>query len=519
MSWPALAAKPVALMILATAAVARAFDPAGMVYAQPGDLEAKVQGSGKTKRVAPSSRIAFGPQADVPDGSFRLLVDDGVEALELTGSYAYDGRNVTLLPDASSIAGALEDWVETTGDLPTDSVALACDARARTKIRNRRGVETATTRLKLRCLGSVAGVGEPVEVELRFRARGALAAGLRQIVVSPDGRGFQLAGTRTRFRPWGMNYGNAGRLMEDFWEHEWETLAGDFRELEAHGANVVRVHLQLGKFMDAPDRPNAVALEHLGRLLRLAEDTGLYLIVTGLGSYRPADVPAWYDALDEPGRWAVQAAFWEAVSEVGASSRAVFSYDLMNEPLSPRVWRAPGRWSSGDLFGEYDFVQYIALDPAGRRTPDIAVAWIRRMTAAIRKHDGHALVTVGLLPWSSLSGFHPEDVAPELDFISVHVYPSTRVPVQGMESLHHHAVGKPVLLEETFPLFVSEAEFEEFLRASREIAAGWLGHYDGETLEELDAIDRAGELSFSQAIYRSWLGLFVRLKPRFAPAS
>src|SRR5690348_5145980 len=63
------------------------------------------------------------------------------------------------------------------------------------------------------------------------------------------------------------------------------------------GANVVRVHLQLAKFMDAPDRPSGKALDRLGKLLALAERLRLYLDLTGLGCYHKKDVPAWYDRL------------------------------------------------------------------------------------------------------------------------------------------------------------------------------------------------------------------------------
>ena len=346
-------------------------------------------------------------------------------------------------------------------------------------------------------------------------------AHLERIVVSSDGRGFVTAVTKRPFRPWGMNYGNAGRLMEDFWNEDWPTLADDFRELHALGANVVRIHLQFGKFMDAPDQPNRSALRQLQRLLRLAEETGLYLDVTGLACYRPADVPEWYDALDEPARWAAQAKFWESVAEVCASSPAVFCYDLINEPVSPATLREPGKWPSGNLFGGYDFLQYIALDPAGRKREDLAVQWIRRMVAAIRRQDDDALITVGLLPWSRdwkhLSGFLPEAVAPELSFISVHIYPDSKKPGEAMESLRLFAVGKPVVIEETFPLTCSVAELEDFLRASRELACGWIGHYDGASLEELNALERAGQLNLKQAAYREWLRLFVRLQPEFAP--
>jgi hypothetical protein len=318
-----------------------------------------------------------------------------------------------------------------------------------------------------------------------------------------------------------MNYGNAGRLMEDFWNTDWETFGGDFRELKALGANVARVHLQFGKFMDAPDRPNQHALRQLRRILELAEKSGLYLDLTGLACYRPVDTPAWYDALDEPVRWAAQAKFWEAVAAIGASSPAVFCYDLMNEPISPAERRAPGQWRSGHLFGGFDFIQYIALDPAGRTREAIVQQWIERMTAAIRRHDTNALITVGLLPWSRqwkhLSGFVPEKIASQLDFISVHIYPDKARPDEAMESLRVCAASKPIVIEETFPLTCDVLQLEVFLRASREIACGWIGHYDGQTSQELDALERDSKLTIPQAIYREWLRLFARLKPEFSP--
>jgi len=225
--------------------------------------------------------------------------------------------------------------------------------------------------------------------------------------------------------------------------------------------------------------------------------------------------------LDEPDRWAAQANFWENIAAVCASSPAIFCYDLINEPLSPGEKRPPGKWRSGNLFGGYDFLQFIALDPGRRAREEIPVEWIRRMSAAIRLHDREALITVGLLPWSRewkhLSGFVPEKVAPELSFISVHLYPDHNKPGEALESLRRFAVGKPVVIEEIFPLSCGVAELEDFMRASREFACGWIGHYDGATPAELDAREREGKLTVAQAAYRDWLRLFVRLKPEFAP--
>ena len=344
---------------------------------------------------------------------------------------------------------------------------------------------------------------------------------LERIRVAPDSRGFIMANSKQPFHPWGFNYGNNGRFMEDFWDNDWQTFADDFSKMKALGANVVRVSLQYGKFMSGPDQPNPEEFKQLSRTLRLAEQTGLYLDVTGLACYRPCDTPKWYNAMDEPHRWAAQSNFWSAVAATCAQSPAVFCYDLVNEPISPGSKREPGAWPSGSLFGGSDFLQYIALDPDGRKREDIAVKWIRVMTTAIRSHDANALITVGLLPWDPhggfYSGFAPKKIAPELDFIAVHIYPETKDPGTAMEGLRKCAVDKPVVIEETFPLRCDSAQLENFLRDSKRIACGWMGHYDGCSLQDFDSLERAGKLTLPQAIYREWARLFVKLKPEFAP--
>jgi len=340
---------------------------------------------------------------------------------------------------------------------------------------------------------------------------------MERVRVANDGRGFVLTPSGRPFTPWGLNYGNAGRLIEDFWEADWPTLADDFREMKGLGANVVRVHLQFGKFMDGPDRPNAKALECLGRLLGLAESTGLYLDLTGLGCYRTADVPPWYDRLSEEDRWSAQAAFWGAIAARSGQSPAVFCYDLINEPFAGGGDKKPGDWYSGKPFGGYDFVQWIALDLRGRAREEIARSWIRRLSVAIREHDRDHLITVGLLPWmpswGHLSGFIPATVAPELDFVSVHIYPEKGKVADAIEVLKHFEAGKPIVIEETFNLTCSSAELEEFIRLSRPIARGWMGHYDGMTPEEIEGLRRKRSLTPSEAIYLGWLDLFRKLAP------
>ena len=163
------------------------------------------------------------------------------------------------------------------------------------------------------------------------------------------------------------------------------------------GANVVRVHLQFGKFMLSPDKLNPDALARLSRLLQLAEETGLYLDLTGLACYRKADVPAWYDTLPDSERWAAQARFWEGVAAQCSTSPAVFCYDLINEPIASGSQRKPGDWYSGEL-GGLNFIQFINLEAKGRSSGQIAQQWIKTMTRAIHKRDRRHLITVGLLP-------------------------------------------------------------------------------------------------------------------------
>ena len=339
------------------------------------------------------------------------------------------------------------------------------------------------------------------------------------IQISANGRGFQLGAAGPRFVPWGFNYDrdHKMRLIEDYWHTEWETVASDFREMKALGANVVRVHLQFGRFMRSATEPDSRNLARLDRLLALAEQTGLYLDVTGLGCYHKQDVPPWYDALGEAERWSAQAAFWGAVAKTCARSSAVFCYDLMNEPVVPAGRNPPGAWLGPPFAGKH-YVQFIALDSAGRDRAGLGRQWVERLVRAIRVHDVRHLVTVGLVDWSLerpglTSGMVPAQIAGPLDFLCVHLYPRTGKQREDLETLAGFtAVGKPVVIEETFPLQCSMESFASFIEASRPHAAGWLGFYWGKTIEELGAATN----SLADTLTKQWLEFFQAQAPRVA---
>jgi hypothetical protein len=333
---------------------------------------------------------------------------------------------------------------------------------------------------------------------------------MESIRVASDGVSFA-QGDGKKFIAWGFNYDRdaQGRLLEDYWADEWSTVEADFQEMKALGANVVRIHLQLGKFMAAPDRADEASLERLAQLVKLAERTGLYLKLTGLGCYHKQDVPKWYDPLPEPDRWAVQARFWEHIARVGAPSPAIFGYDLMNEPILPGREKETD-WLGGEFGGKY-FVQRIALDLAGRTREEVAKAWVTKMADAIRRHDTRHMITVGVIPWALVFPgakplFYSPEVAEKLDFVSVHFYPEQGEIDKALRALSVYEVGKPLVIGEVFPLKCGMDELDEFITRSEEIADGWIGFYWGKTIEDY----RKENGSIGDAITRAWLEYFQR---------
>ncbi len=335
-----------------------------------------------------------------------------------------------------------------------------------------------------------------------------------RIRLSSDGRSFVREPSGRPFLAWGFNYDHDrhGRLLEDYWEAEWETVREDFREMKALGANVVRVHLQFGKFMDAPDRPRAAALARLEQLLELARETRLYLDLTGLGCYDKSAVPDWYDAMDTSHRWAAQAVFWSAIAQRCAGRAEVWCYDLMNEPILPPA-EGTRDWLAGPLDDKF-YVQRIARTLEGRARQELAHAWVRTLVRAIRQHDRDALVCVGEIPWTMVFPgaapvFFTEATSNLLDFAAIHVYPKTRELERATRAIKvYGALGRPVVIEEIFPLACTPAELETWMLSVRDQVAGFIGFYWGQTLQEY-----AAEPSIPHALARGWLELFQRWSP------
>ncbi|MFN9720196.1 MAG: cellulase family glycosylhydrolase [Planctomycetota bacterium] len=331
---------------------------------------------------------------------------------------------------------------------------------------------------------------------------------LPRIVVDATGQGFIEESRQTAFRPMGFNYDHDadGRLIEDYWHSEWDRVEDDFRNMKELGANTVRIHLQFGRFMMSPSEPREAELRQLEKLLTLAEKEQLYLDVTGLGCYHRDDVPEWYDALSEHDRWAAQAQFWRAVATVCRDRSAVFCYNLMNEPVIGGEQPAEG-WL-GPAFAGKHFVQFVARQTSGRSRHEIASQWIQSLVEAIRSVDQQHLITVGLVDWSLdrpglTSGFDPEKVAGPLDFLAVHLYPRSGKIPDALDTLRGFQIGKPLIVEETFPLTCTIEEMTEFMSSPNAECDGWFSFFWGRMPGEY-----ASGSSIADAVTSTWLTQF-----------
>src|SRR5690606_24171369 len=134
---------------------------------------------------------------------------------------------------------------------------------------------------------------------------------------------------------------------------------------------------------------NQEQLDRLRKLCDLGQEHGLYLDLTGLNLFRLKDIPAWYDEMDEAERWEVQARWWTKIAETCAGHPAVFCYDLVNEPvLGGKPKEGEPQWVGGAIEDLY-FVQRISGEAAGRTGKEIAEAWSKKLTTAIREKDPH----------------------------------------------------------------------------------------------------------------------------------
>jgi len=167
------------IAVLAMAGMAAAQDPAGLIFAQPGKLTAKLQKVGKIKGPVPDSTMEYGPRSGVPADGFRLIMNDGLDTLTLTGAYTFDGnRKIVLIPDPGSIASDLEDLIEFAADFPSGTINVDCvtasktnKAKAKAKVKIKKGIVTSSTNVKIACTVSISDFPDTLSVKLGFKGK------------------------------------------------------------------------------------------------------------------------------------------------------------------------------------------------------------------------------------------------------------------------------------------------------------------------------------------------------------
>lgn len=302
------------------------------------------------------------------------------------------------------------------------------------------------------------------------------------------------------FKVWGFNLGS-DVLLEEEWETNFGAVVGDFNEMAGYGANTVRLPLQYEAFMNDANTPDPVALNKLKQLVQVAEKNKLYLIVCGLNAFRKESQPAWYNNMNDSQRWQTQSVFWEAIAGAIGASPAVLCYDLMNEPViavSPETG-----WLPGSGFGGLYFVQNIALNTNGQSGEMVMRSWINMMSQAIRKKDTKHIITVGFLPFHSFSQY-----SPDLGLMTTHLYPKSNEMNLDSITIQKFQSSKPLIISEIFPMNCSAEELQRFIVQQNQYVSGWVSHYNGKTLEELQASG-----TIPDAIYRSALLKFIEMAP------
>jgi hypothetical protein len=148
----------------------------------------------------------------------------------------------------------------------------------------------------------------------------------------------------------------------------------------------------------------------------------------------------------------------------------------------------------------------------GRTREEIAEAWVNRMVDAVRKHDKRHMVTVGVIPWVFAFGggkplFYSPRVGKRLDFAAVHFYPEKGAVGKALEALKAYEVGKPLVIEEMFPLKCSTEELTDFIDRSAAHTDGWISFYWGQTSHQLRMKEQP---TIGNAITAAWLEQFQK---------
>lgn len=377
------------------------------------------------------------------------------------------------------------------------------------------------------------------------------------ITVAQDGQGFIEAVSGRSYIPFGTNYydphtGWAPKLWRRF---DAEKVQQHFHVMSGLGVNCARVFLTAGSFQPTAEKIEEQALVKLDKLIEIARENGVRLILTGPDHWEGQ--PDYWKSDRFADRVALQTLerFWTVVAQRYHGEPAIFAWDLLNEPHMPwfvEQWRPQWNVWLQNTYGNREALktawdnELTEADEWGNlevpeNRPDsgnprlrdwqhfrehLADEWVRRQVEAIRHVDTTHLITVGYIQWSyplvrsgnpnRYAAFNPRRQVRWLDFVTIHFYPTLGSPFQSEENwqknidylqgiLAYCHTGKPVVLGEfgwygggapQHHPYLSEQQqarwISKEIEASRSLADGWLSWPFADTPESGDVSLFAG---------------------------
>ena len=86
----------------------------------------------------------------------------------------------------------------------------------------------------------------------------------------------------------------------------------------------------------------------------------------------------------------------------------------------------------------------------------------------------------------------------------MHFYPRRGEVDKALTALSVYEIGKPLVIEEMFPLHCSQEEMDQFINRSRDFVDGYISFYWGKTMEDYER----GKPDLASAITGQWLKRF-----------
>lgn len=231
--------------------------------------------------------------------------------------------------------------------------------------------------------------------------------------------------------------------------HPWQDfnpdrLDRDFKTASKMGLILIRQFLTAGSFLPTPHQVDSRALKKLTTYLKIASKHRLQVILTGPDHWEgwPDWVPQ--NRFQDPLMKQALTIFWETLAKKFKGNPTIYGWDILNEP-----------------YLDYPVSGY-------EQAEEIATTFVKFQSQTIKKYDHTHPVTLGFLQYafplkrtsagdpSGYNPFQPSLLAPYLDFMSIHFYPSKKLINFYEDNLEYllawvayaKAAGKPVQLGE-----------------------------------------------------------------------